>query len=65
MVDMRVKLIFIYNNLCDNFLELNGKPRQFRIASVVATATLEELFEQSHDLLIKKLDKVMKRFKNS
>jgi hypothetical protein len=52
-------------NSFDNFLDLNGKPRQFRISSVVATATLEELFQQSHDLLIKKLDKVMKRFKNT
>ena len=52
-------------NSFDNFLELNGKPRQFRISSVVATATLEELFQQSNDLLTKKLDKVMKRFKNT
>ena len=52
-------------NSFDNFLDLNGQPRQFRISSVVATATLEELFQQSNDLLTKKLDKVMKRFKNT
>jgi len=49
----------------DNFLELNGQPRQFRISSVMATGTIEDLFNQSRDLLNNKLDKVMTRFKNT
>jgi hypothetical protein len=52
-------------NSFDNFLEISGQPRQYRIASVVATESLKEQFTQSNDLLERKLDKVMKRFKNS
>jgi hypothetical protein len=52
-------------NSFNNFLVLNGQPRQYRIASVVATESLKEMFTQSSDLLTKKLDKVMKRYKNA
>jgi hypothetical protein len=52
-------------NSFNNFLVLNGQPRQYRISSVVATESLKEMFTQSSDLLTKKLDKVMKRFKNA
>ena len=52
-------------NSFNNFLVLNGQPRQYRIASVVATESLKELFTQSSKLLQSKLDKVMKRFKKT
>jgi hypothetical protein len=52
-------------NSFNNFLALNGQPRQYRISSVVATESLKELFTQSSKLLRRKLDKVMKRFKNT
>ncbi|WP_436517626.1 hypothetical protein [Ekhidna sp. To15] len=49
----------------DNFLALHGKPRQYRIASSVATGTLEEVFSQTSELLDLKMDNLMKRFKRS
>jgi hypothetical protein len=52
-------------NSFNNFLALNGQPRQYRISSVVATESLKELFTQSSKLLRRKLDKVMKRFKKT
>lgn len=57
------QLIDLKNNF-DTFLELNGQPRQYRIASVVATSSLKELFTKTNLLLTKKLDRVMKGFKN-
>lgn len=49
----------------DNFLDLNGQPRQFRISSKVATESLDELFKKSTIVLEKKLDKVLTRYKNT
>jgi hypothetical protein len=49
----------------DNFLVMNGQPRQYRISSKVATESLKELFSKSSKLLDTKLDKLMKRYKNS
>jgi predicted nucleic acid-binding Zn-ribbon protein len=47
----------------DNFLELNGQPRAYQIASVQASKDLEQLFSEAHEILSKKLDKVMTIFK--
>jgi hypothetical protein len=49
----------------DNFLVMNGQPRQYRISSKVATESLKELFSKNSKLLDTKLDKLMKRYKNS
>ncbi len=47
----------------DRFLEVNGEPRAYKIASTQATKNLAELFSEAHDILTTKLDKVMKIFK--
>ncbi|WP_430974599.1 hypothetical protein [Sunxiuqinia rutila] len=47
----------------DQFLELNGQPRAYRIASVRATKDLEQLFSEINLVLTEKLDRVMKIFK--
>ena len=47
----------------DGFLEINGQPRAFRVASVQATKDLELLFIEANDILDNKLDKVMSIFK--
>ena len=52
-------------NSFDTFLLLSGKPRQYQIASVVATASLKELFSQTSDLFEEQLDPTMKQFKIS
>jgi hypothetical protein len=52
-------------NSFDRFLQMSGQPRQYRVASSVATQTLDELFKQVTELLEEKLDKVMSRFKSS
>ncbi len=52
-------------NSFDRFLEINGQPRQYRIAERQATIGLSELFEQTATLLSDKMDKVMKRFKRA
>lgn len=52
-------------NSMDQFLALNGQPRQYRIAEKQATLQMEDLFEQTTTLLNNKIDKVMKRFKNA
>ena len=48
----------------NEFQSQRGKPRAYKIASRVATQNLEDLFEEA-DGYLKKLDKVMKRFKRS
>lgn len=52
-------------NSMDQFLALNGQPRQYRIAEKQATQQLAELFDQATALLTSKMDKIMKRFKNA
>lgn len=47
----------------DGFLEINGQPRAFRVASVQATKDLELFFAEANDILDNKLDKVMSIFK--
>jgi hypothetical protein len=47
----------------DAFLEMSGLPRAYQIASVQATKSLEQLFTEANDILVNKLDKVMKIFK--
>lgn len=47
----------------DGFLEINGQPRAFRVASVQATKDLELLFAEANEILENKLDKVMSIFK--
>ncbi|WP_053182938.1 hypothetical protein [Sunxiuqinia dokdonensis] len=47
----------------NRFLEMNGEPRAYQIASTQATKSLAELFSEAHDILTTKLDKVMKIFK--
>lgn len=47
----------------NQFLQLNGEPRAYRIASIQATKDLEQLFSDAHLLLTTKLDKVMNIFK--
>ncbi|RED96142.1 hypothetical protein [Marinoscillum furvescens] len=49
-------------NELDDYLELHGQPRMYRIRSSQATESLEALFDQAHELLDKRLDKVMKVF---
>lgn len=48
----------------NEFQAQRGKPRSYKIASKVATQTIENLFDESSTYL-KKLDKVMKRFRRS
>ncbi len=50
-------------NDTDLFLEMNGQPRAYQIASVQATKDMEQLFIDAHEVLTNKLDKVMKIFK--
>ncbi|KAA1242470.1 hypothetical protein [Aquimarina sp. RZ0] len=52
-------------NSMDQFLTLNGQPRQYRIAEKQATIQMADLFEQVTALLANRIDKVMKRFKNA
>lgn len=52
-------------NSMDIYLELSGKPRQYRIKEKNATQSLAELFAASGDLLNKKLDKMITRFKST
>lgn len=52
-------------NSFDQFLLLQGQPRQYRIAGKQATLNLAELFENASNLLATKMDKVMKRFKRT
>ena len=52
-------------NSFDQFLSLQGKPRQFRIAEKQATTGLEDLFINTTELLNNKIDKLMTRFKRS
>lgn len=47
----------------DGFLTINGQPRAYRVASVVATKDLELLFAEADNILNNKLDKVMSIFK--
>lgn len=47
----------------DGFLQINGQPRAFRVASVQATKDLELLFDEAKDILENKLDKVMSIYK--
>ena len=49
----------------DDMKALNGKPREYKIKSGVATLNLEDLFSEAHTLLDKKLDNVMKLFKRT
>ncbi|MFD2565526.1 hypothetical protein [Aquimarina rubra] len=52
-------------NSFDQFLTLQGQPRQYRIAGKQATLNLAELFDNTSSLLSNKMDKVMKRFKRT
>lgn len=47
----------------NHFLDVNGQPRAYKIASVQATKSLEQLFTDAADILENKLDKVMSIFK--
>lgn len=47
----------------DEFLAINGEPRAYKIASVEATKSLEQLFAEASAILDNKLDKVMSLFK--
>ncbi len=49
----------------DQFLAIQGLPRQYKIAGKQATIGLAELFNQTTDLLTTKMDKIFKQFKNS
>jgi hypothetical protein len=49
-------------NSFDHFLVLNGRTRQYRIDSVVATKSLKELFSETNVLLKTRLDRVMKGY---
>jgi hypothetical protein len=46
----------------DSFLEINGKPSEFRVKSRMATVGLEELFTEANNLLSDHLDNLMKIF---
>lgn len=48
----------------NTFQDMRGKPRAFKIASRIATSTLEVLFAEG-DATLKRLDNVLKRFKRS
>ncbi len=62
---MTDKQITDLKNSFDQFLTIQGQPRQYRIVSKQATLTLSELFDQTTNLLNTKMDKVFKRFKNA
>ncbi len=47
----------------DQFLEMNGLPREYQIKSGVATLTLEQLFTAATALMDNELDNLMKIFK--
>ena len=47
----------------DDFLAINGQPRAYKIASVQATKSLEQLFTDATEILETRLDKVMTIFK--
>ncbi len=47
----------------DRYLELDGKPRAYQIQRGVATRSIEELFSQANDILVNKLDNLLKIFK--
>ncbi len=47
----------------NRFLDMNGEPRAYQIASTQATKSLADLFGEAHEILTTKLDKVMKIFK--
>ncbi len=49
----------------DQFAEMNGQPRAYKIASIQATSELKNLFTEVNQLLTKGLDKVMTIFKHS
>jgi len=49
----------------DQFLEINGQPRMYRVKSAVATQGLEGLFTEANNVLTNKLDNLMKIFKRS
>ncbi len=47
----------------NEFLAINGQPRAYKIASVEATKSLEQLIDEADEILNNKLDKVMSLFK--
>jgi len=47
----------------DQYLVLNGQPREYQIKSSMATQNMAELFTEANDLLSNKLDNLMKIFK--
>jgi len=48
---------------CDQFLELNGQPREYQIKSSMATKSLEDLISEANNLLSNQLDNLIKIFK--
>ena len=52
-------------NSFDQFLTLQGQPRQYRIAEKQATTGMSDLFANATDILNTKMDKLMTRFKRS
>ena len=52
-------------NSFDQFLTLQGQPRQYRIAEKQATTGMSDLFTNATDILNTKMDKLMTRFKRS
>lgn len=60
-----VEQITDLKNSFDQFLSLQGQPRQYRIAEKQATTGMSDLFEQATALLSSKIDKLMTRFKSS
>ncbi|MEP2024666.1 hypothetical protein [Reichenbachiella sp.] len=48
----------------DQFLASRGKPRSYQVASRQATQSLESLFEQGKECIVK-LDRVLKRYKRA
>lgn len=47
----------------DQFLVLNGQPREYQIKSSMATQSLEDLFSEANNLLANQLDNLIKIFK--
>lgn len=47
----------------DQFLALNGQPREYQIKSSMATQNLEDLFTEANNLLTNQLDNLIKIFK--
>lgn len=47
----------------DSFLEINGKPGEYRVKSRMATLGLEDLFTEANHLLTDQLDNLMKIFR--